>query len=56
MPEQGEYVYHDGFPCFLAKLEGGELVLHKKLDGEGPDYSGKLAAATRWLRSLKHRR
>ena len=54
--EQGEYIYHDGFPCFIAKVEGEELVLYKKFDSEEEDYTGKLSAAKKWLRSFKNKR
>lgn len=55
VPEQGEYVYHEQFPRFRAKVEGGELVMDIKYDGEEADYTGKLARANKWYISIKHK-
>jgi len=54
MPEQGEFIYHDKFPRFIAKIENGELTMHAKLDGEEADYEGKLSRAWKWYLSFKN--
>jgi hypothetical protein len=53
MPEQGEYVYHEQFPRFRAKVEKGQLVIDEKFDGENEDYKGKLNRAQKWFNNIK---
>lgn len=55
MPDQGEYIIHEEFPRFRAKIVGDDLVLDARHDGEDVDYSGKLSRAKKWWYSFKNK-
>lgn len=52
-PEQGQFIYHEQYPRFRAKVINGDLIIDKEIEGPNVDYSGKLSRAKKWWLSFK---
>ena len=55
MPEEGQFIYHEKYPRFRAKVDGNDLVIVNKYDGDEAAYEGKLKRAKKWWYSFKNK-